>query len=60
MAAAEESVTAVVVAAIMFVVNPDYITFFVREETGNYMALGAVVLQLAGYAVIKKIVSIEV
>jgi tight adherence protein B len=48
------------VAAIMFVVNPDYITFFVREETGNYMALGAVVLQLAGYAVIKKIVSIEV
>ncbi len=48
------------VAAMMFVTNPDYVTFFVREEVGNYMALGAVGLQIIGYGIIKKIVTIEV
>lgn len=48
------------VAAIMFLVNPDYVTFFVREEVGNYMALGAICLQIIGYTIIKKIVNIEV
>ncbi len=48
------------VAAMMFIVNPDYITFFVREEVGNLMMLGAIVLQLIGYAIIRKIVNIEV
>jgi tight adherence protein B len=48
------------VAAIMFVVNPEYVRFFVQEEIGNYMALGAIGLQAVGYGVIKKIVSIEV
>lgn len=48
------------VAAILFLVNPSYIRFFVMEEVGNYMALAAVALQLIGYGVIKKIVSIEV
>ncbi len=50
----------VAVAAIMFVVNPDYVTFFVREEVGNYMALAGIALQLIGYGIIKKIVTIEV
>ena len=48
------------VAAFMFLANPEYVTFFVREEVGNYMALGAVGLQILGYGVIKKIVNIEV
>lgn len=48
------------VAAMMFVVNPDYVTFFVREEVGNYMAIGGVLLQFIGYGIIKKIVNIEV
>jgi tight adherence protein B len=48
------------VAAIMFVVNPDYVTFFITEEVGNIMALSAVALQVVGYMVIKKIVNIEV
>lgn len=48
------------VAAIMLVVNPDYVTFFVTDEVGNYMAIGAVGLQMIGYGVIKKIVNIEV
>ncbi|MGC8759986.1 MAG: type II secretion system F family protein [Bryobacteraceae bacterium] len=48
------------VAAMMFVVNPDYVTFFVREEVGNMMMIGAIVLQVIGYMIIRKIVNIEV
>jgi tight adherence protein B len=48
------------VAGLMFLANPDYVTFFIRDEIGNYMALGGVLLQILGYAIIKKIVNIEV
>ncbi|MFZ5926604.1 MAG: type II secretion system F family protein [Acidobacteriota bacterium] len=48
------------VAAMMFVVNPDYLTFFVKEEVGNLMMAGAIALQLVGYAIIRKIVNIEI
>jgi tight adherence protein B len=48
------------VAVMMFYVNPDYIRFFFLDDVGNLMLGGAVVLQLIGYGVIRKIVSIEV
>ena len=48
------------VAGMMFMVNPDYVRFFLNDEVGNYMLGGAVVLQLLGYGIIQKIVSIEV
>ena len=48
------------VALIMFYTNPDYVRFFFTDETGQIMAGAAAVLQLIGYAIIKKIVSIEV
>lgn len=48
------------VAAMMFIVNPDYVTFFVREEVGNLMMVGAIVLQVIGYMIIRKIVNIEI
>ncbi len=48
------------VAAIMFYVNPDHMRFFITDSTGNSMLAAAVLLQLIGYGVIKKIVSIEV
>ncbi|HKX00510.1 MAG TPA: type II secretion system F family protein [Bryobacteraceae bacterium] len=48
------------VAVMMFYVNPQYVLFFLHDRTGNWMMGGAIGLQLAGYAVIKKIVSIEV
>jgi tight adherence protein B len=48
------------VAVLMFYVNPQYVLFFVHDTTGNWMMGGAVALQMTGYAVIKKIVSIEV
>jgi len=48
------------VAVMMFYVNPDYIRFFFLDDVGNLMLGGAVVLQLIGYAIIRKIVNIEV
>ncbi|HZT40279.1 MAG TPA: type II secretion system F family protein [Bryobacteraceae bacterium] len=54
------SLIPVVVAVLMFFANPDYIRFFFLDETGNYMMGGAILLQIIGYAVMKKIVSIEV
>ncbi|MBI2686098.1 MAG: type II secretion system F family protein [Acidobacteria bacterium] len=48
------------VALLMFWANPDYVRFFFNDELGNYMMGGAVLLQLIGYAVIQKIVNIEV
>ena len=48
------------VGALMFIVNPDYVRFFFMDEVGNYMLAGAVALQLIGYGIIQKIVTIEV
>jgi tight adherence protein B len=48
------------VGAMMFMVNPEYVRFFFNDETGNIMLGAAVGLQLIGYGVIKKIISIEV
>lgn len=50
----------VVVGVLMFYVNPEYVGFFFTDEVGNIMMGAAILLQLLGYAVIKKIVSIEV
>lgn len=48
------------VAVLMFYANPQYVSFFIEDEIGNYMMGAAIFLQLVGYAVIRKIVSIEV
>lgn len=48
------------VAVLMFYVNPDYIRFFFTDEVGNMMMGAAVLLQLIGYAIIRKIVQIEI
>jgi tight adherence protein B len=48
------------VALIMFYVNPDYVRFFVTDQTGQIMAVSAALLQVVGYLIIKKIVTIEV
>jgi Flp pilus assembly protein TadB len=41
-------------------VNPQYILFFLHDPTGQWMMGASIALQFVGYAVIKKIVSIEV
>lgn len=48
------------VAVLMFFINPADIRFFIEDEVGNLLAGGAVTLQLLGYLIIRKIVSIEV
>lgn len=48
------------VGLLMFWTNKDYVRFFIYDELGNYMMGGAVLLQLIGYAIIQKIVNIEV
>lgn len=48
------------VGVIMWYVNPMYAQFFIEDPTGHLLLGGAVALQLIGYGVIKKIVSIEV
>jgi tight adherence protein B len=48
------------VAVIMFYVNPDYVKFFFTDTTGQIMAIAAALLQVLGYLIIKKIVTIEV
>ena len=48
------------VAVLLFYANPDYVRFFINDETGNIMAASAIGLQIIGYFVMKKIVSIEV
>jgi len=48
------------VAAVLFYVNPEYVMFFINDESGRRMMAAAIGLQLIGYGVIKKIVSIEV
>jgi len=50
----------VVVGLMMCWVNESYARFFVEDETGKFMIGAAVALQLIGYGVIRKIVSIEV
>jgi tight adherence protein B len=49
-----------VVAILMFYVNPEYIRFFFNDEVGNMMMAAAIGLQVIGYGVISKIVKIEV
>lgn len=48
------------VAGLMFLSNPDYVKFFINDETGRMMLAAAVAFQLIGYGVIRKIVAIEV
>jgi len=50
----------IAVAILMFYTNPDYVKFFFTDDVGNIMLGSAVVLQLIGYGIMKKIVNIEV
>ena len=50
----------IAVAILMFYTNPDYVKFFFTDDVGQIMLGAAVVLQLIGYGIMKKIVNIEV
>ncbi|HWB84090.1 MAG TPA: type II secretion system F family protein [Bryobacteraceae bacterium] len=48
------------VGALMFIVNPEYARFFVVDPMGHELLGAALGLQLVGYLIIRKIVTIEV
>ncbi len=50
----------VVVFIVMWYMNPDYVSVLVEDPLGKLMITGAVVMQLMGWALIKKIVNIKV
>jgi tight adherence protein B len=50
----------IAVAILMFFTNPDYVKFFFTDDIGQIMFGVAVTLQIIGYLIMKKIVSIEV
>jgi tight adherence protein B len=47
------------VAALMFVMNPGYARFFVDDPVGHQLLAAGVGLQIVGYLIIRKIVTIE-
>jgi tight adherence protein B len=48
------------VGVMMFMANPNYARFFIDDPAGREMLGAAVGMQLVGYLIIKKIVTIEV
>ena len=48
------------VAAMMFLVNPQYARFFIDDPVGHELLAGGLALQLVGYLIIRKIVTFEV
>jgi tight adherence protein B len=48
------------VAGLMFVVNPNYARFFLDDPMGHRLLAAGLGMQLIGYAIIRKIVTIEV
>jgi tight adherence protein B len=48
------------VAGMIFMANPKYARFFIDDPVGNQMAGAAIGLQVLGYLIIRKIVTIEV
>jgi len=48
------------VGCLMFVVNPQYASFFIDDPAGHEMLAAAFTLQIVGYMIIKKIVTFEV
>jgi tight adherence protein B len=50
----------IAVGIMMCVVNPGYAQFFAQDDTGREMLGAAIALQLIGYGVIRKIVTIEI
>lgn len=50
----------VVVGALIFLMNPQYVMVLFRETAGKYMLCGAVGLQLLGFLCIRKIVAIPI
>jgi len=49
----------IVLGAFLFIINPSYMQFFIEERLGKIMIITAVVLELIGFSLIKKIISVK-
>ena len=47
------------IAAILMVVNPDYMSTFFTTTTGNIMLIVSVVMEVIGFFAIRKVVTVE-
>jgi tight adherence protein B len=54
------SILPLVAAGGFFLINPDYVAVLVREPVGIFMIAGAIILQIIGVLIIRKIVDIDV
>jgi len=50
----------VVMVFVLWVINPDYLTVLIRTRIGIYMVISAVVFQIIGLFVIRKIINIQI
>ena len=50
----------IVLAGILMFVNPDYLKPLIEETVGQIAVLGAIILEIVGFVVIRKIVDIKV
>jgi tight adherence protein B len=49
----------IVVGLGLYALNPDYISLLFTETIGQFLLIGAVIMQIVGYLWIRKIVNIE-
>lgn len=54
------AVLPVVLALILWVINPDYLSILIKTTLGIYMITAAIVLQIIGFFVIRKIINIQI
>lgn len=54
------AVLPVVLGAVIFAMNPDYMRVLFERDVGRLMVLGAALMQVAGFLVIRRIVRIQV
>jgi tight adherence protein B len=50
----------IVVAVILYFLNPEYLNVLFKDRTGNYLLGGAVILQIIGILTIRKIINIRI
>lgn len=50
----------IIVAVILYFLNPDYLNILFKDRTGNYLLAGAVILQIIGILTIRKIINIRI
>jgi tight adherence protein B len=49
-----------IMAAAMYVIFPGYLMILIKDRVGNYLLIAAIIMQLIGIAVIRKIVNIKI